>query len=63
MSEWRTLSSMDAVLRRSISMKTTRPRSAATLRWRLAISSRNGTMTVHPERAVIINATSSYYIP
>ena len=33
-------------------MNTTLPRSPATLRWRLAISSRKGTMTVHPERAV-----------
>lgn len=32
--------------------KTTRPRSPETLRWRLAISSRKGTTTVHPARAM-----------
>lgn len=32
----------------SLTMNTTRPRSPETLRWRFAISSRYGTMTVHP---------------
>jgi hypothetical protein len=34
-----------------LTMKLTLPRSPVTLRWRLAISSRKGTMTEHPTRA------------
>ena len=41
-----------------LTMNTTRPRSPVTLRWRLVISSRKGTTTVHPCRADIISLPS-----